>query len=492
MTGTRHRLVGLALLAGALAPIEVAQAQPPVSAWPEGLIWDDFSYDTGAQATDPSEWCIVRPGRLPTRRDACAFENHQLWYETNWAERHSGLPNQLRARRAGNADQLELRLRGRQRYNWGGTPAIISGFTQRTGSWYARVRLQDLTRRRPGSTTSFWTMSPHWACADVTPGTSCSGLHEKYWSEWNYEWTSGWVVDRASPGPWLSTGAVVDGEASAVGGILLRADTGRPTLTCKAPTGEVLDWGTCRQYFINGTSRQSEDGPYADLLVRFDGAYVEWEAVAHANGRRLRHDYVRMFARSPRLGPGQPVMTLFTANPRMGERTSGDIWFGVDWFIYSPHTDKILDAFVETATWLRESARIDRLNSTGIRLERPTRSTGLHLETVSGDAPGTFLTIPPLNQLTYYDIFWSYRTTERERADGRPDFRDDWRELDDHSLKVSIPEVRQRRFSEVRVRYRLHRDAYGVHQGPIPVEPTGTACIASNDRGRTYEATCRD
>ena len=470
------------------------QAQPASGPpdWETGFIWDDFEYESARALTRTAEWCMAAPGEVPSSPNACRLAREQAWYQTNWAERSSGYVGGIVTGAPALPGRVRLNLLDGISYEWGRTATFISGFTRRTGTWYARVRLQDLSRSEPGVSTSFWMMSPHWACADVTPGATCTAHPEKYWSEWNFEWTTFWNVHRGSTGPWMSTGALSDGEASIVGASPLQANEEEDDFTCRAPDGTVLSWDTCRRYFINGEDSPDPEGPFVDLMVRFDGRRARWEVVAHANDAPLPHPWVKASATSPLLGPGQPVMTIFSVTPKMGVEMKGDRWFIAEWFLYTPETDLSVEDLVAAASWLHEEGGLPRLNTTGARLSRPHESTGLHLETAEeGLAEGEFLVLLPQNQLTYYDVFWSYRTTDRVDGSGRPVFGGDWTTLPDHSMRVTIPETRRRQFSEVRVSYRLHRDPYGVHAGPIKIATADEVCVASSDHGVHFDRSCR-
>lgn len=490
----RHKISGGAVLSlFAIAAVGGVQAQPAPEPpdWDRGFIWDAFEYRNSHALTGTADWCVADPGELPSSPEKCQISRVQAWYRTNWAERSKNYVGDLVTGAPALPGRVALNLLDGITYEWGSTATFISGFTWRTGTWHARVRLQDLTLSQPGVSTSFWMMSPYWACANVTPGASCTAHPEKYWSEWNFEWTTFWNVHRGSTGPWMSTGALTDGEATIVGASPLQGNESADDFTCRAPDGTVLPWDTCRLYFINGVDAPDPEGPFVDLMVQFDGIRARWEVVAHAHNASLPHAWVEASATSPVLGAGQPVMTIFSATPKMGVEMDRNRWLVAEWFLYTPEPNLSIEEMVAAASWLQDEAGYSRLNTTGTALSRPRTSTGIHLET-AGDGldEGEFLVLLPQNQLTYYDVFWSYRTTDRVDASGDPVFESGWIELPDHSMRVLIPETRQHLYSEVKVAYRLHRDSYGLHVGPVPMEAEDEVCAASSDRGRSYDKSC--
>lgn len=473
------------------APL-IAQWNPAPPLWPGGVIWDDFVYESRDELTRSTEWCVADPLAIPASSRACEKRSEKAWYETNWREAPVGRSDGIRTSGSRNGGWVEFRLYDGEVYQWGLIPTIVSGFIDRTGTWYARVRLQDFSQLAPGLSTSFWTQSTYWTCANVAPGASCSTADEKFWSEWNFEWTTKWGLRQGRRGPWLATGAVVDGEGTAIGGSPLGANPAAQDLSCETPDGRRLAWDACRLYLINGRSDPSPDGPFVDLMVRFNGREVFWEVIAHANRSSLPHPWIRMTSTSSQLGPGQPVMTTFSLAPVMGVAMEGDRWMVADWYLFTPETDKSASDMIRAARWLSERAGYRRINTTGRRLARPAASAGLRLESrQDGLDDSEFLVLPPANYNTFYDIFWSYRVTNRANNEGVPLYERRWHEVDDHSMKVRIPEVGRYRYSEVRVSYRLHRDEHGTHAGPIQIRPTDEICIASSNYGLRYARGCR-
>lgn len=174
----------------------------------------------------------------------------------------------------------------------------------------------------------------------------------------------------------------------------------------------------------------------------------------------------------------------------MGRTIEKNHWFAVDRFIYTPSTDRSVEDMIEVADRLTD-AGIDRLNSTGIRLEVPRVATRARVETVEqGLRRGEFLIIPPENYIAYYDITWTYRVADETSGSGRPRFPARWTELPDHSMKVEIPPTSAHRYAEVNVTYRLHRDKDGLHHGPLPFERQGSICLSSSDFGRSFVVDC--
>lgn len=400
-------------------------------------VFDDFAYSStsiGASASDNSifganYWCNVLPsctGSTLTR----------AWYFYNWEDAYGQF-----AQDAISFNGSYVRLRLDNLVNPvtvpGLVPAIISGFTRKTGTWSARVRFATLPSPDYPTIQAFWLNAPLTWSTESDPSGG-----ELRTTELDIEWNnafgpgSGDRVHTSTLG-WDSVG---------------NHSVAQTWLNCEYiyPTGQgysVEDIAGCDGYTTGSESPGIVGDTWWDLIIRFDGTIVEFGMQADGYGGQLGTVWgggpggsvgtttsgtmVEMSEFEPQW-PANDLATAFSQHWYAGSAPIETQYLDVEWFYYSTRSDiSIDDIQEEVATVLRPNSVV-RFTDIGTLV----RAAGIDDEySASILAPYSIWSPPaelsvdvsPLAQNTYH-YAWSRRyrkpdlswTPWQDLSDNRP------------------------------------------------------------------------
>lgn len=394
------------------------------------IIFDDFDYHDEQELFGANPW---------TNLDGFIHLREQAWYKGNW--------DQLEF--AGTA-HFDFATKGSVRlqtdkghfYKWESgylPPVLVSGFSNRTGTWAARLRLDDISLGKVTDsplTLSFWTHSTNVVCTKDPRRGEC-GLAESRWSEFNHEWNNSF--DYLYP-QFLSNGGVIDGEDTNTGAFRMRdpIKSFNRDLSCRlfrSDIGESIeDASACMKWFISN----DRSDRYADLLISYDSETLVFEAAAWRVldmsdfGIADVLEGIRMKEEIPIGRAAQSMATRFTLLGRTRDscesmnlfavscwKQDRSIGFSIDWFFYSPSTQVELMDVVDNINWLRANNR-NRVNTTGQILTAPPQAFQLSVELLNpltNSVPEW--TVVPIQRATkYYTLKVSWRYRSRVMKDG--------------------------------------------------------------------------
>ena len=388
------------------------------------IIFDDFDYRNEQELFAANPW---------TNLDGLVHLREQAWYKGNWDQLEFAETAHFSFATEGS---LRLQTDEGHFYKWESgylPPFLVSGFVNRTGTWAARLRLDDISLGKVTNTPltlSFWTHSTNVVCTKDPRRGECGGP-ESRWSEFNHEWNNSFDDDYPQ---YLANGGVIDGEDKNTSAFRMRDPIRRLNrdLSCRlfrSDVGESIeDPSACMKWFISN----NRSDRYADLLITYDNETLVFEAAAwrEVDTSEIGDDYViegiRMREEIPIGRRAQFMATRFTLLGRTKEtcesmnlfapscwKQDRSIGFSIDWFFYSPSTQISLMDVVDNVNWLRSKNR-NRVNTTGQILTAPPQASRLAVELenpLTSSVPEW--TVVPVQRATKYyriKVVWRYRS----------------------------------------------------------------------------------
>ncbi|MCY3594663.1 MAG: T9SS type A sorting domain-containing protein [Bacteroidetes bacterium] len=438
---------------------------------PEGVIFDDFSYENTDWCSEVDGGCQGNPGNSPVEGSVFgrniwhtsttgSTDSFRAWYHYLWQEHDIENFSTSYGTTSFGIDSLSSSTNNYLviKADSGGTHAddtarqIISGFTARRGTWAARVNFGDL--EPPDSSNliqGFWTHS-------IALGQASNNLFR--WNEIDFEWNNRFNgTDQKYP--YLFTGHTsgdVRGSLKIIPEPLyspawphLHPDSsGSPTegdWSCRFiwdndyNTSKLLSGSECSDILLQKTVHGYTPtlDPSIILFLQVTDTYVEYEIASYGWDGTI----VAESQRSNRI-PNLPMASLFSQyikrytssdGTKMASKITEDEEFSIDWFYYSPSTNIGINNVAQHVNFLRTTVGTPRINTTDIELERPYahlpgnvrqdllgsgRTTSLSLdfshnpENMDGGVTDTLIALPPLRR-GFFQYSWEYRRiTESE------------------------------------------------------------------------------
>lgn len=475
------------------APPGLAQTKPTIP-----VVFDGFSYADRAALFAPVRWATdlnVAPPQAGTCVPGPGCE--RLWYNGSWVD--DGAPGDRITINPADPGRVLIQSFEGDHMMWGAgvndLPAVrpsvlMSGFLQRTGTWVARVLLEDIrtieaefgTGNTPFLSDAFWVRSPFYA-------SHSADYAQKHASEINLEWNNFFYRpgSHGNPGPlveadqFMADGVTFDGECQgtcangiATGGLFMSdpLTPGGSELGCYmyGPGGYTLDVDphTCQDSFVTG-HRAGNRSKWANLMFQYDGVNLTWTAVTWDYGTPAPGDerYYVMSETLPFSRRTQPMATYFSrimAPRSWSECSTGnrdplvictaqeDSGFAVDWFLYTPNTNMTIWE-AESYAWWMNSYGYSNVNTVpGLKLsasaaENPQTltvwtpydgpSTTVREWTVTPPLPYVGSAVDPHPQLSW-GVTWKYRYKKKSTSTWT-----NWVPLTNQGFSVDHPHVIQ-------------------------------------------------
>ncbi len=434
----------------------------------EGIIFDDFSYESTDWCSEVNGKCQAFSGNSPPEGSIFgrniwhtsttgSTDSSRAWYHYLWQEHNiEGSGTSYNTTSFGidslsSSSNYYLVIKADVDTHATNTARqVISGFTAQRGTWAARVNFGDLEPADVANLIQgFWTLS-------IAQGQASDNSFR--WNEIDFEWNSHFN-GMAQEYPYLFTGHTSGdvGQTSVI--------TPEPLYgpAWPDPDGDPVDardydwscrfiWGNhvdtrqltgseCSDILLQETvhGRTPEGDPSITLFLRVTDTYLEYEISSYGWGGTI----VAQSHRSNRV-PNLPMASLFsqyikpvTGNngSEIASRITEEEEFSIDWFYYSPNTDIGINNVQQHVNFLRTTVGTPRINTTDIELERPYahlpgsvnqalrdsgRTTSLSLDfshnpTIMDEGiTDTLIALPPLRR-GFFQYSWSYReVTELE------------------------------------------------------------------------------
>ena len=454
--------MALPILIASLSQHDQSYAQLPA----EGVIFDDFTYTSVEWCSEvnttgqehscqdmypanpvPPSGSVFGPGLWHTNVGGSTTSS-RAWYRYLWQEQYDEDEGTSFVIASGTDGNSHLVIRA-DAGTYSGHEAegtsprqIISGFTARRGTWAARVNFGNLEPANAADLVqAFWTLS-------LAFGQGNDGSVR--WNEFDFEWNSRFNGKDTQTHPYLRTGHTI-GDISSANATTSHVplyspawpddDVGSPTnfaWSCKFIWGDNDDvmrlcGSDCSAIVLRkpvlGNTPVHDPSMVLFLQITDESVYYEIASSGWGGVLVARSD------ESNRV-PSLPMATVFSQHIQNESTLSAAEDFSIDWFYYSPATTIDVNDVQQQVDYLRNTAGIPRLNSTGMGLERPyahlsgyyspsnrrpNRTTSLSLDlshnpaSMERGSTATLLALPPLRH-GFYQYSWRYRKVTEERT----------------------------------------------------------------------------